>query len=80
MFNQGALRSVSHRNHGGTSSFCEWMAREVGVAAVPGSSFFAEPVNRYVRFHFAKRVETLAEAGRRLRTMRDTWTARSATA
>lgn len=47
-------------------AFCEWMAREVGVAGVPGSSFFREPVNHLVRFHFAKRSETLAEAGRRL--------------
>jgi aspartate/methionine/tyrosine aminotransferase len=62
------------------TAFCEWMARDVGVAAVPGSSFFAEPVNRYVRFHFAKRVETLVEAGRRLRRIRDAWQARSATA
>lgn len=62
------------------TGFCEWMAREVGVAAVPGSSFFAEPVSRYVRFHFAKRVETLVEAGRRLRRIRDAWAARTATA
>jgi len=35
--------------------FCEWMAREVGVAAVPGSSFFRDNVNHLIRFHFAKR-------------------------
>ncbi|MCX8061340.1 MAG: aminotransferase class I/II-fold pyridoxal phosphate-dependent enzyme [Anaerolineales bacterium] len=46
--------------------FCYWMAREVRVAAVPGSSFFAEPVNHLVRFNFAKRPETLHEAGRNL--------------
>ena len=28
--------------------FCEWMIREIGVAAVPGSSFFREPVNHLV--------------------------------
>ncbi len=39
--------------------FCEWMAREVGVGAVPGSSFFNENINNYVRFHFAKSRETL---------------------
>jgi aminotransferase len=49
--------------------FCEWMAREVGVAGVPGSSFFREPTNHLVRFHFAKRIETLVEAGRRLRRL-----------
>jgi aspartate/methionine/tyrosine aminotransferase len=51
-------------------AFCEWMAREVGVAAVPGSSFFHEPVNNLIRLHFAKRSETLAAAGERLLTLR----------
>jgi len=46
--------------------FCEWLAREIGVAAVPGSSFFREDVRRYIRFHFAKKEETLIEALRRL--------------
>lgn len=46
--------------------FCEWLAREVGVAAVPGSSFFKEDVNHLIRFHFAKNIETLAEALKRL--------------
>ena len=35
--------------------FCEWMIREVGVAAVPGSSFFREPVNHLIRMHFCPR-------------------------
>ncbi len=47
-------------------AFCEWMAREVGVAGVPGSSFFREDVRRLVRFHFAKRDDTLTEAVARL--------------
>lgn len=51
--------------------FCEWMAREVGVAAVPGSSFFHEPVNHLIRLHFAKRSETLAAAGERLLRLRN---------
>ena len=51
--------------------FCEWLAREVGVAAVPGSSFFHEPVNNLIRLHFAKREETLVAAGERLLAMRD---------
>ncbi len=46
--------------------FCEWLAREVGVGAVPGSSFFREEVNHLIRFHFAKRDETLCEALERL--------------
>jgi aminotransferase len=50
-------------------AFCEWMAREVGVAGVPGSSFFHQPTNHLVRFHFAKQKATLVEAGRRLRRL-----------
>jgi aspartate/methionine/tyrosine aminotransferase len=58
------------------TTFCEWMARDVGVAAVPGSSFFSEPVQKYIRFHFAKKVETLVEAGTRLQRIRDAWARR----
>lgn len=43
-------------------AFCEWMAKNIGLAAVPGSSFFRDPVNRYVRLHFARSEETLAAA------------------
>ena len=50
--------------------FCEWMIREIGVAAVPGSSFFREPVNHLIRLHFARSKETLAEALRRLSRMK----------
>ena len=46
--------------------FTEWLIREVGVAGVPGSSFFREPVRNLIRFHFAKRPETLIAAGQRL--------------
>ena len=51
--------------------FCEWLAREVGVAAVPGSSFFKADVHNYIRFHFAKNKETLQEALRRLEQLRE---------
>lgn len=50
--------------------FCEWLAKEIGVAAVPGSSFFKEDVNNYIRFHFAKKDETLIAAIRRLKKLR----------
>lgn len=46
--------------------FCHWLAKEIGVAAVPGSSFFAEPVRHLARFHFAKTEEVLMAAGERL--------------
>lgn len=70
---QGAyyvLVDISEFGAASDLEFCEWMAREVGVAAVPGSSFFREKVNHYIRFHFAKNQETLAEALKRLETLR----------
>jgi aminotransferase len=44
----------------------EWLIRHVGVAGVAGSSFFRESVQNFVRFHFAKKDETLHAAGERL--------------
>ncbi len=55
--------------------FAEYMAREVGVAVVPGSSFYAERAGvnpddvHWVRINFARRAQTLAEAGLRLRKL-----------
>lgn len=51
--------------------FCEALAKDVGVGAVPGSSFFKEPVNHLIRFHFAKKDETLKEALNRLSRVRE---------
>jgi len=51
--------------------FAEWLTREVGVAGVPGSSFFRDPVRHLIRFHFAKKPETLLAAGERLKTLRE---------
>lgn len=50
--------------------FCEWMIKNIGVAAVPGSSFFKEPINNLIRLHFARSQETLDEALRRLAKMK----------
>jgi aspartate/methionine/tyrosine aminotransferase len=55
------------------TTFAEWLTRRAGVAAVPGSSFFREPVKTYIRFHFAKRLETLEAAGERLSRLRELW-------
>lgn len=49
--------------------FCEWMIKKYGVAAVPGSSFFKEPVNNYIRLHFSRGRETLKMAADRLEKM-----------
>ena len=50
--------------------FCRWMAREIGVAAVPGSSFFHEPVHHLIRLHFARTEAILAETGQRLQKLK----------
>ena len=66
---QGAyyvLTDISKFGAKDDTAFCRWLAKEIGVAAVPGSSFFHEPVTHLIRFHFAKREETLRAAGERL--------------
>ncbi len=49
----------------------EWLIKDIGVAGVAGSSFFRESVQNFIRFHFAKRDETLHAAGERLLRLRD---------
>ncbi len=71
---QGAyyvLVDISDFGFASDTEFCLWLAKEIGVAAVPGSSFFREPVNHLIRFHFAKREETLRAAGERLRGLKE---------
>ena len=70
---QGAyyvLLDVSEFGFADDLEFCEALARDVGVGAVPGSSFFREPVNHLIRLHFAKRDETLFDALNRLGSLR----------
>jgi len=52
--------------------FARWLAEEVGVATVPGSSFYhhKELGDRTVRFAFCKKFETLKRAAGRLATLR----------
>ena len=51
----------------GEADFCQWLTREVGVAAIPLSAFYAEGFDqRVVRFCFAKKEQTLAQALDRL--------------
>jgi len=61
-------------------SFCEWLTSDVGVAAVPGSSFFCEPRSDFIRLHFAKRDETLMAAGEKLLLLRERFARRSSAA
>ena len=60
------LVDISKYNIENDFTFCEWLIKEIGVAAVPGSSFFKEDIHNYIRFHFAKKENTLIEAGKRL--------------
>lgn len=48
-----------------------WFVKSVGVAGVPGSSFFRDPEHRFIRFNFAKKEETLHAAGERLLRLAD---------
>ncbi|MEO8802939.1 MAG: pyridoxal phosphate-dependent aminotransferase [Rudaea sp.] len=48
-------------------TFCEWLACEAGVAAIPVSAFYETPPDaRLIRLCFAKSEETLAAAAQRL--------------
>lgn len=60
------LIDISEFGYESDLEFAEVLAQKVGVGSVPGSSFFKEPENRYVRLHFAKKDETLNEALNRL--------------
>jgi methionine transaminase len=52
-------------------AFCEWLATEVGVAAIPMSAFHEQaPDMRVIRFCFAKKDATLDEALRRLQALK----------
>ncbi len=69
---QGAyyvMADISHLDFESDVEAALHMVERVGVAVVPGSSFFSRPeLGRHVvRFSFCKRLETLREAGERLR-------------
>lgn len=65
------LIDISEFGYDSDLEFAEVLARDVGVGSVPGSSFFKEKENRYVRLHFAKKDETLNEALNRLSDIRN---------
>ncbi|WP_044974728.1 pyridoxal phosphate-dependent aminotransferase [Ruminococcus sp. HUN007] len=64
------LLDISEFGYESDLDFCEKLAEYVGVGAVPGSSFFKEPENRYIRLHYAKKNETLINALERLNDIR----------
>ena len=62
------MTEVGHFGLGDDVTFARRLVDEVGVAVVPGSSFYHDPKmgRTKVRFCFCKRDETLREADRRL--------------
>jgi aminotransferase len=58
--------------------FSIWLTREIGVAPVPGSSFYADPADgrHLIRFAFPKTLDMLEEAGARLAAVRERATPR----
>ena len=68
---QGAyyvMANIAGLNSGNDVDFCRYLVQEVGVAAVPGSSFFSDTGlgDNWVRFCFAKKPETMEAAAERL--------------
>jgi aminotransferase len=68
---QGAyyiMTDISGFGYANDTEFVRHLVEDVGVAGVPGSSFFEDPRNgaQMVRFCFCKKYETLKEAGARL--------------
>jgi aminotransferase len=63
------MADASHLGMGDDVEVAHRLTKDVGVAVVPGSSFFSRPElgAHLVRFAFCKRLDTLEEAGRRLR-------------
>lgn len=65
------LVDISEFGYKSDLEFAEMMAEKIGVGSVPGSSFFKEDENRYVRLHFAKKDETLYQALERLEKLKE---------
>jgi aspartate/methionine/tyrosine aminotransferase len=59
------IRAFGYKND---VDFASYLVKEIGVACVPGSSFYKHPKDgsQQVRFAFCKRPETLDEAALRL--------------
>ncbi len=72
---KGAYYTIANIDAFGFSSdveFAHYLIKEIGVAVVPGSSFYQDPRkgSQQVRFSFCKKIETLNQAADRLRRLR----------
>ncbi len=66
------MTDIGHFGFRDDTAFALWLVEEIGVAGVPGSSFYAHPElgRSKLRFTFAKKEETLEQAGERLSRLR----------
>ena len=66
------MTDIGHFGFKDDAAFALWLVKEVGVAGVPGSSFYAhrELGHTKLRFAFPKKPETLARAAEKLMTLR----------
>jgi aspartate/methionine/tyrosine aminotransferase len=65
------MADISHLGYGDDVTAARSLVEGIGVATVPGSSFFSDPANgkHLLRFAFCKKLETLEAAGERLRSL-----------
>ena len=66
------MTDISRFGFANDVQFAQYLVKEIGIACVPGSSFYkhAKDGSQQVRFAFCKKPETLDEAGRRLEKLR----------
>src|SRR5882672_1378162 len=66
------MTDISSFNFPNDVEFAGYLVKEIGIACVPGSSFYKHPKDgsQQVRFAFCKKPETLNEAERRLEKLR----------
>lgn len=66
------MTDISAFGHADDVAFADFLVEKIGVAVVPGSSFYSRPElgSQQVRFAFCKRKETLEQAARRLEQLR----------
>jgi aminotransferase len=66
------MADISAFGFASDTEFAQYLAKEIGVGVVPGSSFYRDPASekQQVRFTYCKKDETLNEALKRLKKLR----------
>lgn len=65
------LIDISEFGFASDTEFVIWMIKNIGLAAVPGSSFFIDRRQDLIRLNFAKRDKTIIEAGEKLLRLKE---------